>query len=161
MNKVIIIGNLTRDPELRTTTTGISVCSFTVAVNRRKTQQNQEPEADYFQVSAWRELGENCAKYLARGRKVCVTGPVSCRAYMRNDGSAGAALEIQAQDVEFLTPRGDGSQGSYQGGYNAAQSAAQPTAQAAAQPAPQATQNTAQVPEGFTLVTMDQDEFPF
>ncbi|HIU18936.1 MAG TPA: single-stranded DNA-binding protein, partial [Candidatus Limiplasma stercoravium] len=63
MNKLTIIGNLTRDPELRTTSTGVNVCSFTVAVNRRRSAQGgNQPEADFFRVSAWRQLGENCAK---------------------------------------------------------------------------------------------------
>ena len=68
MNKLTIIGNLTNDPELRTTTTGVNVCSFTVAVNRRKKVEGQ-PEADFFKVSAWREKGENCAKFLIKGKR--------------------------------------------------------------------------------------------
>ena len=79
MNKLTIIGNLTRDPQLRTTQTGVNVCDFTVAVNRRQSaqqrQNGQQPEADFFRVTAWRELGENCSKYLAKGRKVAVVGP--------------------------------------------------------------------------------------
>ena len=110
MNKLTIIGNLTRDPELRTTTAGVSVCSFSVAVNRRKTQQNQDPGADYFNVSAWRQLGENCAKWLIKGRKVCVVGPVSVRMFSRADGSQGASLEVTAEDVEFLSSAQDRDQ---------------------------------------------------
>ena len=68
MNKLTIIGNLTRDPELRTTTTGLSVCTFTVAVNKRK---SQDEEPDFFRVTAWRERGELCAKFLQKGKKVC------------------------------------------------------------------------------------------
>jgi len=102
MNKLTIIGNLTRDPELRTTATGLSVCSFTVAVNRRG-KNRDETEADFFRVSAWRELGENCAKFLAKGRKVCVIGPVSVQTYEGRDGKTYADLNVQAQDVEFLT----------------------------------------------------------
>lgn len=104
MNKLTIIGNLTKDPELRTTTTGISVCSFTVAVNRRRPQEGQ-PETDYFQVSAWRERGENCAKFLQKGKKVCVVGPVSVRTYTANNGETRAQMEITADEVEFLSPR--------------------------------------------------------
>ena len=108
MNKLTIIGNLTRDPELRTTSTGINVCSFTVAVNRRRSTTNgNQPEADFFRVSAWRQLGENCQKYLAKGRKVAVTGPVSVSTYTGQDGKAYANLEVMAQDVEFLTPRAE------------------------------------------------------
>ena len=109
MNKLTIIGNLTRDPELRTTQTGINVCDFTVAVNRKLSAQQkangQQAEADFFRVTAWRELGEICAKYLAKGRKVAVVGPVSVRTYTGNDGVTRANLEVTADDVEFLTPR--------------------------------------------------------
>lgn len=108
MNKVFIIGNLTRDPELRTTQSGISVCQFTIAVNRRRGNNAEagQPEADYFRVTAWRQLGENCARYLAKGRKAAITGTVSASAYVGQDGQARASLEVQADDVEFLTPRG-------------------------------------------------------
>ncbi len=108
MNKLIIIGNLTRDPELRNVQTKegtISVCDFTVAVNRKIAGNN---DADYFRVTAWRGLGENCKKFLAKGRKVAVIGPVSCRTYQANDGNTRASLEIKADEVEFLTPRQDG-----------------------------------------------------
>lgn len=108
MNKLTIIGNLTRDPELRTTSTGYNVCSFTVAVNRRRSSQNNnQPEADFFRVSAWRQLGENCQKYLAKGRKVCVVGPVSVSSYTGNDGATRFSLDVMAEDVEFLSSRND------------------------------------------------------
>ena len=106
MNKVFIVGNLTRDPELRTTQSGISVCSFSVAVNRRRAQ-DQEPQADFFRVTAWRGLGENCSKYLAKGRKVAVTGSVSVSTYLAQDGTTRASLEVTADDVEFLTPKSE------------------------------------------------------
>ena len=106
MNRLTIIGNLTKDPELRTTQGGISVCSFTVAVNRRKTQQNQNPEADFFRVTAWRERGELCAKWLVKGKKVCVIGPVSVSTYNGQDGKTYANLEVTAEEIEFLTPAG-------------------------------------------------------
>ena len=104
MNKLTIIGNLTRDPELRTTPTGKSVCSFMVAVNRRRKAEGQ-PDADFFRVSVWDAMGENCAKYLSKGKKVAVCGTVSSRAFVGDDGIARAQMEVTAQDVEFLTPR--------------------------------------------------------
>ena len=107
MNKLTIIGNLVRDPEMRTTSSGINVCDFTVAVNRRKKIEGQ-PEADYFRVSAWKERGENCAKYLSKGKKVCVIGPVSVRTYAGNDGNVRAIIEVTADEVEFLSPRDQG-----------------------------------------------------
>ena len=94
---------MTKRPELRVTSAGISVCSFTVAVNRRRTANNQNPGADYFSVSAWRQLGENCAKFLDKGRKVAVVGAVSVRTYQANDGTTRASLEVTADDVEFLS----------------------------------------------------------
>lgn len=105
MNKLTIIGNLTKDPELRSTTAGVNVCGFTVAVNRQKTQNNPEPGADFFNVSAWRGLGENCAKYLSKGSKVCVIGSVSVKEWESESGKHGASLEVKAEDVEFLTRR--------------------------------------------------------
>lgn len=106
MNSLHIIGNLTRDPETRTTQSGSTVCSFTVAVNRRKKVQGQ-PDADFFRVSAWNQLGENCQKYLAKGRKVSVVGSVSVHAYSMQDGKPGASLEVMANDVEFLSSKGE------------------------------------------------------
>ena len=94
---------MTSDPELRTTTSGVNVCSFTVAVNRRKKIEGQ-PEADFFRVSAWREKGENCAKFLIKGKKVCVIGPVAVRTYTANDGTTRATMEVTADEVEFLSP---------------------------------------------------------
>ena len=144
MNKLFIIGNLTRDPELRTTAAGDSVCSFSVAVNRRGRRDNQggQPEADFFRVTAWRALGENCAKFLSKGRKVAVTGSVRVSTYQAQDGTTRASLEVQADDVEFLSPRGEGEGAS--SGYAPAASAAP-----AAEPAS----------AGFTAV--ETDELPF
>lgn len=102
MNKVHIIGNVTKDPVLRSTPSGVSVCEFTVAVNRRSKDGN---EADFFRVTAWRQLGENCHRYLQKGRKVAVVGAVSARAYQGSDGQCRASLEVIADDVEFLSPR--------------------------------------------------------
>lgn len=101
MNKLTIIGNLTRDVELRTTQSGKSVANFTVAVNRRA-KPGEKAEADFFRVSVWDKQAETCQKYLAKGRKVCVIGSVSVNTYNANDGSTRATLEVFAQDVEFL-----------------------------------------------------------
>ncbi|MBQ7656553.1 MAG: single-stranded DNA-binding protein, partial [Clostridia bacterium] len=118
MNKVFLVGNLTHDPELRTLPSGDSVCNFSIAVNRRRRSNAEagQPEADFFRVAAWRQLGENCARYLAKGRKVSVVGSVSCRTYVGNDGQTRASLEVMADDVEFLTPK---SESGDMGGYSA------------------------------------------
>ncbi len=151
MNKVFLIGNLTRDPELRTTQTGDSVCSFTIAVNRRRRSNAEagQPEADFFRISAWRQLGDNCAKYLAKGRKVSVVGSVSCRTYVGNDGQTRASLEVTADDVEFLTPKGE--QGEAPAGY------------APSAPAPRAGDTAAfgSAPQGGGFVQVDEEELPF
>lgn len=106
MNSLTIIGNLTNDPELRTTTSGKNVCGFSVAVNRRNKIEGQ-PDADFFRVSAWGQLGENCAKFLAKGKKVCVVGSVSVRTYENQKHETRASMEVKANDVEFLSPKSD------------------------------------------------------
>ena len=106
MNSITIIGNLTKNPELRSTTDGTPVCGFTVAVNRQKTRNNQDPGADFFNVNAWRGLGENCAKFLTKGSKVAVIGKISLRTWEK-DGKHGASIEVLADEVEFLSQRTD------------------------------------------------------
>lgn len=105
MNKMFIIGNLTRDPETRNTQSGKTVCNFTVAVSRRFAGQSGEKEADFFRVNVWEKLGEVCEQYLAKGRKVAVVGELQARTYEGNDGVTRLSLEIRADEVEFLTPK--------------------------------------------------------
>ena len=105
MNRLTIIGNLTRAPEARATADGNTVTAFTVAVNRGS--KNGHPVADFIRVSAWNKLGENCEKCLDKGKKVCVTVPVRASAYMGQDGAPRASLEMTALEVEFLTPKGE------------------------------------------------------
>lgn len=109
MNKIIIIGNLTRDPELRTTQSGVQVCSFTVAVQRRVPDQSGQRPADFIPVVAWRQLAELCSKYLAKGRQVAVEGSLQVRSYEDKDGNKRTAFEIQADEVQFLGAKPDGS----------------------------------------------------
>ena len=104
MNSLTIIGNVTKDPEFRTTTSGKNVCSFMVAVNRRKKVEGQ-PDADFFRVSAWEQLGEVCQKFITKGKKVCVIGSVGVHAYNNQKGEAQANLEVLAKEVEFLSPK--------------------------------------------------------
>ena len=143
MNKIILIGNLTRDPELRTTPNGITVCNFDIAVNDRRgrNQQNgQQEQTQYFRITVWRQLGETCQRYLAKGRKVFVSGPLTARTYQANDGTTRVSLEVTADDVEFLSSRNDEMAGGY-------------SAPAASAPAPMAQAS------GFTAV--ETDELPF
>lgn len=105
MNKLVIVGNLVRDPETRVTQSGKNVCTFTVAVNRRRSTANNQQDADYFRVSAWEKLGDLCQQYLNKGRKVAVTGSVSVTAYKNSAGEAQASMNVYADEVEFLTPK--------------------------------------------------------
>ena len=105
MNKITLIGNLTHDPEVRSTPNGVTVCTFTIAVNRRFAQQGGEKATDYFRINAWRQLGETCARYLAKGRKVAVVGELQARTYEGKDGATRMSLDVSADEVEFLTPR--------------------------------------------------------
>ncbi len=119
MNKVFLIGNLTRDPELSQTPTGVSVCRLSIAVGRRFSNAEGGRETDFFNVTAWRGNAENCAKFLKKGNKVAVAGSIQVRNYERQDGSKGTAVDIVADEVEFLTSRNDsGENGSAEGGMN-------------------------------------------
>lgn len=106
MNKLTIIGNLVKDPQIRKTREGVSVCTFTVAVNRRSKGSDLEPI--FFRVSAWRETGENCARYLSKGKKVGVAGEVNINTYQGSDGKQHAELIVMASEVEFLSPLQNG-----------------------------------------------------
>lgn len=99
MNKLILIGNLTKDPETRATPNGKTVCNFDIAVNDR------QGNATYFRISAWEKQGENCQRYLSKGKKVSVVGPVSARAYTDRNGKANVSIEVAANEIEFLSPR--------------------------------------------------------
>ena len=112
MNKAILVGNLTRDPELRATASGISVCTFTIAVNRRVSRDAQaqgQRDADFIPIVTWRGLADNCAKYLAKGRKVAVTGSIQTRSYDAQDGTRRYVTEILADEVEFLSAANNGA----------------------------------------------------
>lgn len=101
MQKLIIVGNLVGDPQSRVTQAGKNVCTFTVAVNRR----HKKDETDFFRVSVWDRLGELCQQYLAKGRKVAVTGSVSVSTYSAQNGEVRGSLNVTADEVEFLTPK--------------------------------------------------------
>ena len=109
MNKVYLIGNLTRDPELSTTTSGVSVCRLSIAVGRRFANADGERETDFFNITAWRGTAENCAKFLKKGNKIAVSGSIQTRNYERADGTKGFAVDIIADEVEFLSSKNDSS----------------------------------------------------
>ena len=147
VNHAAIIGNLTRDPEVRTTNSGKAVCSFTLAVNRAFKNQQGEREADFIPVVVWGAQADACGRYLTKGRKAAVEGSIQVRSYAAQDGSKRYATEVVASSVEFLSAqdRGGGGQG-----YAPAPSAAQPGAQ---KPKP--------VQDSMDLYPTDDDELPF
>jgi single-strand DNA-binding protein len=105
MNKCILIGNLTKDPELTTTSNGVAVCRFTIAVSRRYSNAEGERETDFLNIVVWRSLGENCHKFLKKGSKVGVVGNIQNRSYDATDGSKRYITEIVAEEVEFLSTK--------------------------------------------------------
>jgi single-strand DNA-binding protein len=111
-NRVILAGNMTRDPELRFTNDGIPVCSFGIAVNRVRSRSE---EVDFFNISAWRELGETIANYKKKGDPILVEGRLQYRTWEAQDGSKRSAVDVVADRVEFLG-RGDVDDGAASGG---------------------------------------------
>lgn len=105
LNSVVLIGNLTRDPELRYTPSGVPVCTLRLAVNRNFTNQQGEVETDYFNVIVWRNQAEKCAEYLSKGRQVAVTGRLQSRSWEGADGQKRSTIEIVADRIVFLGRR--------------------------------------------------------
>ena len=118
MNKALIIGRLTRDPEMRTTTSGTNSTTFTVAVSRNYTGANGERETDFLNCVAWRKQAENIAKYCTKGSQVAVEGRIQTRSYDAQDGTKRYVTEIIADNVTFLGGRGSNvpSEDNYVGG---------------------------------------------
>ena len=112
MNKVYLIGNLTRDPEISTTTSGISICRMSIAVGRRFSNAEGGRDTDFFNITAWRGTAENCAKFLKKGNKIAVSGSIQTRTYDKQDGTKGFSIDIVADEVEFLSSKNDNSESS-------------------------------------------------
>lgn len=152
MFKVFITGNLVRDPELRTTPDGQSVCNFTVATStgrrsKNNQQQNgQRSDVEFVRVTAWRQLGENCARFLTKGRHVSVIGSLTTSNYQNKQGENQKSLDCEASDVDF-------------GPRTAAEMENAPAA-SAAKPAP-AAQPVAPAPQGSGFVEVDEEDLPF
>ena len=120
-NRVILAGNLTRDPELRFTNDGVPVCSFGLAVNRVRSKSE---EVDFFDISAWRELGETIANYKKKGDPILVEGRLQYRTWEAQDGSKRSKVDITADNVQFLGSRGEGGEGGGNGASGASGSGA-------------------------------------
>lgn len=106
MNKVFLIGRLSRDPELRHTTSGMPVCQINVAISR-PVSQGREPETDFINVTVWNKAAENVARYLTKGRQVAVEGRIQTRNYDNNEGKKVYVTEVIANNVEFLGSAND------------------------------------------------------
>ena len=121
INRVVVTGNLTRDPELRSTGGGTSVCSLRIAVNSSRKDQNGNwvEKPNYFDVTVWGAQGENCANYLSKGRPVAIDGRLDWREWEAKDGSGKRqSVEIIAQSVQFLGSRGDSDSGASANGFS-------------------------------------------
>ena len=112
-NRVVLAGNLTRDPELRFTNDGIPVCSFGLAVNRVRSRSE---EVDFFDISAWRELGETIANYKKKGDPILLEGRLQYRTWEAQDGSKRSKVDVVADNIQFLGGRGDSEDGASSGG---------------------------------------------
>lgn len=106
LNRVILIGRLTRDPELRYTPSGVAVTQFTLAVDRQFSNQQGEREADFINIVTWRQLAETCANYLRKGRLTAVEGRIQTRNYENNEGRKVYVTEVVADNVRFLESSG-------------------------------------------------------
>ena len=112
INRVVLTGNLTRDPDLRSTPTGTPVCSLRIASNtRRKENGEWVDKPNYFSVTVWGAQGENCARFLSRGRGVCIDGRLEWREWQTQEGQKREAVELVADAVQFLGGREDGAGG--------------------------------------------------
>ncbi len=143
MNKAILIGNLTRDPEVRTSASGITVCNFSLAINRRYVNQQGVREADFINIVCFKQLAELCGRYLSKGRKCSVIGSIQTRSYDAQDGSKRYVTEVVADEVEFLSSPTEGSRAPRQD-------------EATPPPFESAAQNSAP-----GLQEVDDDELPF
>lgn len=140
LNRVILIGRLTRDPELKYTPQGQPVATMGLAVNRFTKDENNNYEVDFFNIVAWRRTAEFANNYLTKGRLVSVDGRIQTRSYVAADGTKRNVFEIVAENLEGLDRKGDGEGGSYAGGEHATADAPPSAASSApSAPAPRAT----------------------
>ncbi len=114
MNKVILVGNLTKDPELSTTSSGVPYCRFSLAVTRRFANAEGNRETDFFNITVWRAQAENCHKYLHKGSKAGVIGSLQTRSYEDKDGNKKYVTDIIADEVEFLSNKPSSSEDDFE-----------------------------------------------
>lgn len=117
-NKVILIGNMVADPELKKTQSGVSVTSFRIAVGRRFTRQGEQPQADFIDIVAWRNTAEFVTRFFTKGKPILVCGQLQTRTWTDANGQKRYATEVVADEISFVGNKNDGG-GSNYGGYNA------------------------------------------
>ena len=105
MNKIFLIGRIANDVNLSETNSGVAVCRFSIAVNRRRASADAEQQTDFFNVTAWRGLAETVARYCKKGNKIAVTGQIQIRQYEDRDGAKRTSVDVVAEEVEFLSPK--------------------------------------------------------
>lgn len=110
MQSISFIGRLSRDVDLKTTPNGVQVASFTVAVDRKQKDTDGNKKVDFFNVNVWRGLADICSKYLSKGKKCYVRGELQMRIYTAKDGTTKVSLDVQADEVEFLSPKSESSE---------------------------------------------------
>lgn len=147
MNRVILVGRLTKDPELRYTPNGVAVATFTLAVNRRFTNAQGEREADFINIVVWRKPAENTANFLKKGSLAGVDGRVQTRSYEGQDGKRVYVTEVLAESVQFLEPKSSGTQSE---GNHSIQSESQSSNKSTADPF-----------AGGTQIDISDDDLPF
>ena len=159
LNKVFVMGRLTRDPELRRTQSGTAVASFSLAVDRDYKSQSGEKETDFFDVVAWRSTGEFVAKYFTKGRMAVVSGRLQIRNWQDKEGNKRRSAEVVADNVYFGDSKRDNADG---GSFNQSQGYAQSFNQVPQQqPAYQAPQNVSAAPSDFSMLSDDDPDLPF
>ena len=113
MNKVILVGRLTKDPELRATSSGVPVCSFTVACDRRFVKAGEERKADFINCIAWRQTGESIAKFFTKGNRIALEGSIQTRNWQDNEGKTRYATEVVVDQWEFAQSKSEGAGGAF------------------------------------------------
>ena len=160
LNRVVLMGRLVADPELKTTNTGISVTSFRIAVDRSYVKAGAERQADFFDIVAWRSSAEFVCRNFSKGSLIAIDGQLQSRQYQTKDGQNRTAIEVVADNVSFTGERRDNT-GTYGGGYSQAPRAnAYGGSQVAPEPAPQPAAYSAGSAEDFQVMPLD-DDLPF
>ena len=158
LNHIVLMGRLTRDPELRRTGSGVAVASFTLAVDRDYAAQGAEKETDFVDIVAWRNTAEFVSKYFAKGRMAVVTGRLQIRNWQDKEGNKRRSAEVVADNVYFGDSKRDNADG---GSFNQSQGYAQSFNQIPQQPAYQVPQNVSAASSDFSMLSDDDPDLPF